>query len=94
MELTEGDVTDTCHTAAWLPLLPVHSTPASSPQAADREALGGTGWRKEHRAPVREPLWDWSHLAGFLLVTPSGTARGTGTTRRGDDRAMVSDQYC
>lgn len=39
MELTEGDVSDTCHTAAWLPLLPVHSTPASSPQAADREAL-------------------------------------------------------
>lgn len=57
-------MTDTCHYAAWLPLLPVRSIPPSSPQAAGREALGGTGWRGEHRAPVvREPLWDWSRLS-------------------------------
>lgn len=30
-ELREGDVTDTCHTVAWLPLLPVRSFPPGSP---------------------------------------------------------------
>lgn len=30
-ELREGDVTDTCHAVAWLPLLPVRSFPAGSP---------------------------------------------------------------
>lgn len=59
----EGDMTDTCHAVAWLPPLPVRSIPPGSPRAAGREALGGTGWRGEHRAPVGEPLWDGSSLS-------------------------------
>lgn len=61
VELREGDVADTAL------LLPVHRIHPGSPGAAGREELSAVCCGREHRAALREPLWDWS-WPGWLLA--------------------------
>ena len=89
-ELSAGDVTAACRAAARLPLLPLRSVAPGSARAAGGEAAGGPGWRESTGFLFGSITGMGPVSAGSLLVTPTGTAMGAATTRRGDDVGAAS----